>query len=120
MGIISTAILLGFGNAPAWAQETARHPVIGDIPARDLLNADLLALPDRERQAWVHGASAQMVQVVAAYDPETARCVSDFFVSFGDGQEQFEEVALSYPEKRATVTMMAVSATACEIIREPD
>lgn len=119
MGLLSPAFLWGVPG-DVLADDSARHPVIGDKPARELLNADLLALPKTERQAWIHGAAAQMVQVLAPRDPALARCASDFFVTFQTGQEETAKVMVVYPDKQATVTLMAVTATACEVMPGQD
>ena len=55
-----------------------------------------------------------MAQVLAATDLGASRCVSDWFVNKGDGQERIDETMRQYPNELATVTIIAVGRMACE------
>ena len=115
MGILSTA-LLGFSLiAPGYAQEgePALHPVLGKRPPREVLNKDILELSREEGAAWVHGAVAQMAQVLARYDPEAGKCVMDWFFETGDGAEAVPQWMKQLPDKNPTTTIMAAAKKAC-------
>lgn len=112
--MISPAILLVILMGTGKAAEEDRHPVIGDKPARELLNSDLLALPDRERQAWVHGAVTMMAQTVSMKDRGVAGCLGNWFTGESVGQIRLTEVMKEYPEQPATSTVYAVARLGCE------
>ena len=114
MRLLSTIAIFSLLIGPAQAQEPVRHPVIGDKPARELLNSDLLALPDRERQAWVHGAVTMMVQTMAISDRDIAGCLTKWFTEGGDGQRRVYEVMELRPDGHATGTIYAVGKFGCE------
>ncbi|RFB06217.1 hypothetical protein [Parvularcula marina] len=114
MRLLSTIAIFSLLIGPAQAQEPVRHPVIGDKPARELLNSDLLALPDRERQAWVHGAVTMMAQTVAKDQPELSGCLSDWFTGDHNGQQRVKEVMELHPSTQATATVYAVARFGCD------
>lgn len=114
MRLLSTIAIFSLLIGPAQAQEPGRHPIIGDKPARELLNADLLALPDRERQAWVHGAVTMMAQTVAKNQPELSGCLTQLFIVEDVGQARVEEVMRLRADQLATATIYAVARLGCE------
>ncbi len=111
--VLFTALILLCFASLSYAAGHTRHPIIGDKPPRELLNSDLLALPDRERQAWVNGAANMTAQIVAIDRPETAGCVANWFVRGGNGQEKLDAIMREYPDQRATSTVFAVARLAC-------
>lgn len=115
MGIAALLFCGQIGGA-AIAQEPqapTRHPVIGDILAKDLKASEVLALPDIERMAWVHGAVTMFAQAVAAHDPETSGCISGWYSSKSVGQQRIFEAMTLYPDVPATSVVYAVSRHGC-------
>ncbi|MEM0929603.1 MAG: hypothetical protein AAGI89_09960 [Pseudomonadota bacterium] len=113
MGLLSPAFILGL-PCEVLADDIGRHPVIGDKPARELLNAHLLNLPERERQAWVNGAVNMSAQVVASERPELAGCLLNWFIEGGSGHTRLDKVMRSYPSERATSSVFAVAKLGCD------
>lgn len=113
MRLLSTTLILVIGSIAVAEDSLVRHPVIGDKPARELLNSDLLDLPEKERQAWVHGAATMAAQMVATERPELAGCILNWFTGEGNGQERLSEIMSLFPEKHATSTVFAVGKMAC-------
>jgi len=110
--LVCAALLAGF--APANAQtSTDTHPVLQKRPPRDVLNSDLLALPDKERQAWVHGAVAQMATVIAGKDRITAGCIMDWYFNVGNGSATISAAMKRYPEAASSGTILAIARRAC-------
>jgi len=78
-----------------------------------VLNRDILSLPERERQAWVHGAMAQMAQTLAGRDRVTAKCILDWYFEIGNGAETTPKIMAHFPEKTATATIISLARRAC-------
>lgn len=110
---VCAALLLASGAETAMAEEAALHPVLGKTPPRELLNKDILALPERERAAWIHGAMSQMVQVYARVDMDIAQCLSAWAFDRGDGLEAVSNYIGAFPDQLGSVTILAVSRKAC-------
>lgn len=109
--IVCAALLAGF--APSSAQSNDTHPVLQKRPPREVLNSDLLALPEREREAWTHGAVAQMAQTLAESNPEGGRCVLYWYFEEGNGAEIIPLALARYPDARPTSTIWALVKRAC-------
>jgi len=97
----------------AMAQDASVHPEIGTKPPHEMLNSDLLSLPERERQAWVHGAMAQLVTVLSATEPEQSACATSWYFGAGDGAELLPKAVDQYPDLAAAPTIWAVVQRAC-------
>jgi len=100
---------------PASAQTAAvkTHPVLQKRPPREVLNSDLLALPEREREAWVHGAVAQMATVIAGKDPVTSRCIMDWYFNVGNGAETIPIAMERFRDAPATATVLSLARRVC-------
>jgi len=94
-------------------QNTDIHPVLGKTPPRETLNKHLLELPERERQAWIHGAMAQMAQVISGKDAVTARCVMDWYFEVGNGAEIIPQAMKKYPDAPTTATIQTLARRFC-------
>ena len=97
----------------AEAQSADSHPTLGTTPPREFLNEDLMDLPQREQQAWLHGAMTSMAQVLASKDPETGKCIMEWYFEVGDGAQSIPMWIARYPEKPVSSTIVAVASKAC-------
>lgn len=114
MGILSTALLMVPLGANADDKTPTRHPVIGHINAREFLNSDLLALPDRERDAWLHGAVVLMVQTSASQSGNAARCVMDWYFELPETQGVILTTMGRFPDSQASATLFGLADRSCE------
>ena len=108
--MVCGAVFATMVTGPAVAEV---HAVIGDKPPREMLNQDLLNLPERERSAWIHGAMAMTAQVLAAKDADMGRCVMAWYFEGGTGPEAVSSVISQYPEYPATAAIFTVVKRAC-------
>lgn len=114
--LVCVGVLAVFAAPPATAQDTRAstvHPVLETRPPRDVLNSDLLALPDRERQAWIHGAMSQMVHALADQDSPLGQCALDWYFDAGNGVETIEAAIRRYPDQPPTGTILALLNRIC-------
>ena len=118
---LSTAALIGVASASIGLSAPAKmpdlHPVLGKKPPLEVLNSDILALPDRERQAFIHGAMVQMVSGLAATNPEAGKCVTEWYFEIGDGAETMPVWLKRYPDMSPAVTFIAVAKQYCPQLR---
>lgn len=116
---LSAGVLAVSMACPANAQtttvtaENTVHPVLETRPPREVLNSDLLALPERERQAWIHGAVAQMATVLASKDAVTTRCVMDWYFNVGNAAETIPQVMRRFPDAPASATILSLARRVC-------
>lgn len=89
------------------------HPVIQNRPPREVMNADILALPAQERQAWLHGAVAMTAQVLAGKDAGASKCVMEWYFETGVGVETIPKVQQRFPEAPATATILTLARRVC-------
>ncbi len=103
------------GMLPSHGQSDTEgtHPVLQKRPPREVLNSDLLALPEREREAWLHGAVSQMVTVLSKDKPESARCVEDWYFKVGDGADNLPVAMKRYSDLPASATILALARQFC-------
>ena len=94
------------------AAQNSIHPQIGTLKPRDLKASDILALPEREREAWIHGAVSLMAQTAARYDQDFSGCILGWY--FESNGSQIIELALeSYRDRHATSLVVAAASSAC-------
>lgn len=89
------------------------HPVLGKTPPQDVSNKDVLALPEREQQAWLHGAVTQMIVIYAEFDQEKSGCLTDWAFLQGNGLEVLLQYMERYPEEPAFSVIYAVANRVC-------
>ncbi len=106
---------------PAKAQPDAdnTHPVLQKRPPREVLNSDLLALPERERESWVHGALSLTAHVLAEKDAVLGRCYLDWYFKEGNGSDLIAKSMSRYPDAPATATIIALAQRVCDTNRVP-
>lgn len=96
------------------AQQTADiHPVIGAKPPKELKASDIMALPDAERQAWIHGAVSMTAQMMSGDDAGKAGCISGWYFS-GNGSEVLDIAMEKYSEHPATSIVYAAAKNVCK------
>lgn len=110
--LLAVAIALGLPQSGA-AQSGDLHPVLGKQAPRDVLNKDILALPQAERSAWVHGAVTQMSVVYASVNPDISGCLVSWSFKDGDGLTELIEFMKAYPDDPASAVIFAVAKRAC-------
>lgn len=117
MGILSTGFLSCLTAACAEEDEHAsRHPVIGEINARDLKGADILALPETERDAWIHGAITLMIQTAAVRQVGTSQCLLAWYWDTQDAHSLILEFLKRQPDTRAAAIIFGIADHACETL----
>ena len=96
------------------AQENADiHPVIGAKPPNELKASDIMALPDTERQAWIHGAVSLGIQATMYSDETAGRCMLDWYFYRGNGKEVVPLALTSYPDIPASAVVIAAMRNVC-------
>ena len=106
--------MLFAAGASAADSANAVHPVIGAKPPKELKASDILALPELERQAWIHGAVSLTAQSWFEVNSDRALCVIDwYFGNDGDGAEVITALLSDYPDAPATSVLIAASRSAC-------
>jgi len=122
MRILSTALIAAisgmFMGLPACAESADLHPVLGKKPPLEVLNKDILALPERERQAFIHGAMVQMVSGLAATNPEGGKCVTEWYFEIGNGVEVVPLAMEKYPDYATVAALHALAKRACPTLSE--
>lgn len=117
MGLLNTSVcaaIIGLALAgSANAQDAGLHPQLGQKMPRQTLNSDLLALPAKERAAWVHGAMVQMTQILASTNPEQSKCIMDWYFEIGNGAEYIPKVIEHYKDHPAAATIFAATEKVC-------
>lgn len=89
------------------------HPVIGDKPPKELLASDILALPEREQQAWVHAAVSMAIQVSFVERPARAQCMTDWYFYRGQGKTTVRRYLEGNKTERAVSVVYATLTSAC-------
>ena len=107
-----------FIGLPACADEPDLHPVLGKKPPLEVLNKDILALPERERQAFIHGAMVQMVAIYSHTKKGAGKCITEWYFEVGNGVEAIQLVLEKYPDYPTVTAIHALSKRACPIIAE--
>ena len=107
------AALIGLSITPGAFAQSDVHPEIGSTVPRDLISSDVLALPEKERQAWVHGAVALATQVTSSYNLEQAQCMVDWYFHRGRGKESVLLALQTYPDSPASSVVIAVMRNVC-------
>lgn len=115
---LGVMLVLGalFAGSAMGEETDSRHPMIGNKAPDILLAEDILALPDSEQQAWVHGAVSMMFQTIS--DVDAAKCVLSWYF---DGSSAHENVMFAlnrYSDSPATAIVFAVAAVSCPSIKE--
>lgn len=115
---IGLSVLLLTSVSAAFAEEAPdrRHPVIGDKPANVITNADILALPESEQQAWIHGAVTMTAQSVASLDKGSARCVTEWYFDHPQTHIRITETMKKYPQSRVSATVYGLAKIACNVL----
>ena len=106
------ALLLG-GQVQANNQKPSNITGLTQQPPRDIKNADILALSEREQRLWFHGAIAQMTHTLASKDENTARCLLDRFFEEKDQFPLFVKAMKRYPDVAPTAIVLAVARQIC-------
>lgn len=111
--LVSAAACLFMIAAPTWAQsQSSVHPEIGEKPPKELLASDILKLPIREQQAWIHGAVSMTAQTMAKYDDSKTGCVMGWYFE-GNGAEVILGAFRTYSDRHATSIVIAAANNAC-------
>ena len=97
----------------AEAQSADLHPTLNKTPPREFLSKDLLELPQREQQAWLHGAMSQMVQTITVFDESTAKCIQDWYFEIGNGPEYIAKAITRYKDYPVSAVLIAAAEKAC-------
>ncbi|MEM0928046.1 MAG: hypothetical protein AAGI89_02020 [Pseudomonadota bacterium] len=95
-------------------EHASRHPVIGEINARELTGADVLALPDRERDAFIHGGVTMMIQTAAVRQVGTSQCLLAWYWDTPDAHTSILEFLERQPDTRAAAIIFGIADHACE------
>ncbi len=96
------------------AQENADiHPVIGAKAPKELLASDILALPETERKAWIHGAVSIGIQATMYSDETAGLCMLDWYFYRGNGPAYIPEALRQYNEASASAVVIASLRSAC-------
>lgn len=88
------------------------HPIIGDKPPKELMASDILALPEREQQAWIHGAVTLTAQSLFETNKDKALCVLDWYFE-GDGAEVLYKLLQSHSDRAPTSIVFAATNSIC-------
>ena len=103
------------------AQENADiHPLIGAKPPKELKASDIMALPDAERQAWVHGAVSLGIQATMYSDETAGLCMLDWYFYRGNGPTYIPEALRQYNEASASAVVIASLRSACPSEKKVD
>lgn len=119
---LSTTIIAAlsgmFIGLPACAENEDLHPTLGKKLPLKVLNKDIMALPKRERQAFIHGAMVQMVAIYSHTKKGAGKCITEWYFEVGNGVEAVQLVMEKYPDYPAVTAIHALSKRACPIIAE--
>ncbi|MAK59358.1 MAG: hypothetical protein CMK09_00075 [Ponticaulis sp.] len=103
-------LLVSCGGASA---KEELHPVLGKKPPRNVLSKDILALPEIERTAWLHGALTLMISSYASFDQDTSGCLTDWAFLQGNGLEILHGYLHDYKSEPVYAVIHAVAKEAC-------
>lgn len=108
------AVVIAVIMAPtAHADSAALHPELGQKPAREVLNKDIMELPERERQAWIHGAISGAASALIGQDIEQGHCMAAYYYE-RDGLDVLKIVMAENPDYPAITAIIAVANQVCE------
>ena len=110
--VVRAAVMFFAAGASAADSASAVHPVIGAKPPKELKASDILALPELERQAWIHGAVSLMAQALAPYDSKQGSCILGWYFE-SDGSEVLNLAFETYQDTFATSIVVAAARSAC-------
>lgn len=72
-----------------------------------------MALPARERTAWIHGIVSGMAIGYVKVDSTLSRCLTDWAFDIGDGLDVLPGYLVRYPDEPAYSVVYAVAKQAC-------
>jgi len=107
-----------FIGLPASAEDADLHPILGKKPPLEVLNKDILALPERERQAFIHGAMVQMVQLHSTNGRTGGKCITSWYFENSNGAEAIQLAFKTYPDYPAMTIIAALAGRACPMIKD--
>ena len=111
------AVIAGiFISSPAWAQSADNpdlHPILQQNAPAQVLSRDILALPVKERQAWLHAIVTGLAVGYVKVAPKTSRCLTDWAFEKGNGLELTSRYLKKYPDEPAYSVVFAVAKQAC-------
>ena len=88
------------------------HSVIGEKPPRELKASDIMALPEAERLAWIHGAIVMTAQTLAPSEPDRGSCILNWYFE-GTGPETIESMMGTHSDRYATSVVVALTNAVC-------
>ena len=115
--LMTTLCLMPLGTS-AQAQEADLHPTLGKKPPMEVLNRDVLALPERERQAFIHGAMVQMIQLHSTDTHTGGRCLTGWYFEEGDGRDAVQLVMETYPDYPTVTALYAMAKRVCPMMAD--
>lgn len=79
---------------------------------RDLKASDIVALPEREREAWIHGAISLTAHAFSEHNSDEATCVIGWYFG-GNGAVVIEALLTRYSDQNASSVVIAAAHNAC-------
>ena len=117
MRLLFTSILfigiLTVGCSAVAENANTTSTTIWGKPPLEILNRDVLALPEVERRAFVHGAMAQMAVFFSTDGRSGGRCVKEWFFTVGDGEKAAALIMEKYPDYPTVTALTALARKAC-------
>ena len=114
--VCAGVLAMSLGACGGSADETELHPVLGKRPPRDVLGRDIMALPELERTAWVHGAIAGAATALSVQGSDATPCMMALYEQ-SDGYEVLMISMERNPNMPASAAVLAVANQACPTIR---
>lgn len=78
-----------------------------------MLNSDLLALPEREQQAWIHGAVTTIIAIRSTEQSVQATCFNRWYFEGTEGAEMIPQFLARYKDSSPSATILAVAKKVC-------
>lgn len=108
------ASLCAIQNAGYANDAVSVHPIVGHKTPNELLAKDILALPQNERLAWIHGAISLMAITAASKERGLGRCVMDWYFSVENSPRVLIDTMNKYPEERAASLLFGLVGLTCK------
>lgn len=116
LAIVTIALVTGAPAVFSSEPETAVHPVIGNGAPKDIASRDIMALPEKERLAWIHGAVSASIQVIGLNEmsKSKAQCGLDWYFGGGQGKQVVPLALNKYPDTAAVTVVAALINNECK------
>lgn len=109
--MVSVIIVVGCDSPKA--SENSDNAVQEGRAPTNLLNKDILALPEAERTAWIHGAASALLHSYAQFGSRQTGCIKTYLFEGGEGLKEIVAFMKARPDMQSTSSIIGAINSAC-------